>query len=202
MFVVRSLVVVAACVILSNNPFLSFSFLSFPCITARRNPFSNQSINHPILKKQNQPINQSINQPTNQPPPSPSQPQSYPPLPFESPTPPHPLKHTHSHSLTFNNIHPIPSIINLPLRTPAPHALHQPIPLRQPIQTVVPLAHGAHEAAQRVHLVLPRVPAVLVHLADGDLHRGVVLGFDDAVGRGAFAGDVAVGFWRKGEGVS
>lgn len=40
-------------------------------------------------------------------------------------------------------------------------------------------------------MVLARVPPVFVHFADGDLHRGVVFGFDDAVGGGAFAGDVA-----------
>lgn len=40
-------------------------------------------------------------------------------------------------------------------------------------------------------MVLARVAAAVVDLADGDLHRGVVLGFDDAVRRRAFAGDVA-----------
>ena len=54
-----------------------------------------------------------------------------------------------------------------------------------------PSPHRPHEATQRIHLVLARVPAVLVHFADGDLHGGVVFGFDDAVCRAAFAGDVA-----------
>ena len=79
----------------------------------------------------------------------------------------------------------------LPLRTPTPHALDQPIPLRQPVQTVVALAHGPDEAAQGVDLVLARVAAAVVDLADGNLHRGVVFGFDDAVRRRAFAGHVA-----------
>ena len=83
----------------------------------------------------------------------------------------------------------------LPLRAPAPHILQHPIPLRQPIQTIVPFAHRPDEPAQRVDLVLARVAPVLVDFADGDLHRGVVLRFDDAVGRGAFAGDVA-GWWE------
>ena len=93
--------------------------------------------------------------------------------------------------------------MHLPLRTAAPHALDQPIPLRQPVQTVVALAHGAHEAAQGVDLVLARVAAAVVDFADGDLHRGVVLGFDDAVRRRAFAGDVAGLGWvglTRGEG--
>jgi hypothetical protein len=37
------------------------------------------------------------------------------------------------------------------------------------------------------------VTAVLVDFCDGDLHRRVVFGFDDAVRGGAFAGDVAGG---------
>ena len=102
------------------------------------------------------------------------------------------LTHTHTHISPSENT-------LLPLRTPTPHILHQPVPLRQPIQTVVALAHGPHEPAQRVDLVLPRVAAVFVDFADGDLHRGVVLSFYDAVGRGAFAGDVA-GLGRRGIG--
>lgn len=88
-----------------------------------------------------------------------------------------------------------PPLFHSPLRAPTPHILHQPIPLRQPIQTIVPFAHRPHKPAQSVHLVLPRVAPVLVHFADGDLHRGMVFRFDDAVRRGAFAGDVAGGFW-------
>ncbi len=68
-------------------------------------------------------------------------------------------------------------------RTPTPNRLQKPIALRQPVQTVIALGARAHKATQRVHLVLARVPAILVHLADGDLHRGVVFGFDDAVRR-------------------
>lgn len=78
------------------------------------------------------------------------------------------------------------------LSAPTPHPLQKPIPLAEPVDAIVRLAHGPHEAAQRVHLVLARVPPVLVHLADRDLHAAVVLGLDDAVRRAAFAGDVAV----------
>lgn len=81
-------------------------------------------------------------------------------------------------------------LVRLPAR--APNTLQEPIPLRQPVHAVVALAHGAHKAAQRIRLVLARVAAVLVHLADADLHRGVVLGLDDAVRGAALARDVAV----------
>lgn len=92
---------------------------------------------------------------------------------------------------------------NLPRPTPTPHTLQQAIPLRQPIQTIIPLSHRPHEATQRIDLVLARVAPVLIHLPDGDLHGGVVFGFDDAVRGGAFAGDVARGGlvrggWRRG----
>ena len=126
-------------------------------------------------------------------PPSPSSPQNkllpqslFPPqhTPIKPISPPISPQQPH-HSLTPLSI--------LPLRAPTPHILQQAISLRQPVQTVVALAHRADEAAQRVDLVLARVAAVLVHLADGNLHRGVVFGFDDPVGRGAFAGDVAGG---------
>lgn len=88
------------------------------------------------------------------------------------------------------HIHPPPYHLSLP--TPTPHSLDQPIPLAQPIQTIVPFTHRSHEAAQRVDLVLARVPPVLVHFAHRYLYGGVVLGFDDATGGRAFAGDVAV----------
>ena len=78
----------------------------------------------------------------------------------------------------------------LPASTP--HTLQETILLRQPIDTVVALAHGAHKAAQRIDLVLASVAAVLVDFADGDLYRRVVFGFDDAVRGAAFARDVAV----------
>ncbi len=123
------------------------------------------------------------------------------PVPF-LPPPPYQAISKHAPQISTTSTHlsppthcPPPS----PLRTPAPHILHQPVPLRQPVQTVVALAHRPHEPAQRIDLVLPRVPAVLVDLADGDLHRSVVFGFDDAVRRGAFAGDVAGrGDWLAG----
>ncbi|EMC99823.1 hypothetical protein BAUCODRAFT_56346, partial [Baudoinia panamericana UAMH 10762] len=68
-----------------------------------------------------------------------------------------------------------------------PHPLQKPIPLRQPVHAVVALTHRPYEPTKRVHLIVAGVPAVLVHLADADLHAGVVLGFDDAVGCGALA---------------
>ncbi len=85
----------------------------------------------------------------------------------------------------------IPAAHASSLADPAPHILQQPVPLAQAVQRIVTLAHGAHEAAQRVDLVLARVPSVLVDLSDGDLYGSVVFGFDDAVGGAALAGHVA-----------
>lgn len=70
----------------------------------------------------------------------------------------------------------------LTLTAPAPYTLQQAVPLRQPIETIVTLAHGPDESTQSIHLVLARVSPILVHLADGYLYRGVIFGFDDAVG--------------------
>lgn len=86
-----------------------------------------------------------------------------------------------------------PSSSNPPLShpRPTPHTLQQPISLRQTIQRIIPLAHRPHETTQRINLVLTRVPAVLVYFADGNLHGGMVFGFDDAVCCGAFTGNVA-----------
>ena len=78
----------------------------------------------------------------------------------------------------------------LPTRTP--NTLQEPIALTQAVHAIVRFAHGANEAAEGVDLVITGVATVLVDAADGDLDRGVVFGFDDAVCRGAFAGDVAV----------
>jgi hypothetical protein len=74
----------------------------------------------------------------------------------------------------------------------APYTLEEPIPLRQSVHSVVALAHGTHEAAQRISCVFANVAARLVDAADGDLDRGVVFSFDDAVGCGAFTWDVAI----------
>jgi hypothetical protein len=63
--------------------------------------------------------------------------------------------------------------------------------LRQPIQTVIALRPTPHESAERIHLVLAGITAVLVDFADADLHGSVIFGFDDTVGCTAFAGDVA-----------
>ena len=77
------------------------------------------------------------------------------------------------------------------LTAPTPHTLQQPIPLREPIHTIVALPHTPHESTQRVHLILPGISTILVHFAHADLYARVIFGFDDPVGRGAFAWDVA-----------
>ena len=71
-----------------------------------------------------------------------------------------------------------------------PDTLEVAVPLGEAVHAVVALAHRAHEAAERVDLVLAGVAAVLVDLCDADLHRGVVLGLDDAAGGAALAGDI------------
>jgi len=76
--------------------------------------------------------------------------------------------------------------------TRVPHILQETVALSQPVQCVVAFAHGPDESAERVRLVLARVSAILVDLADADLDRGVVLGFDDAVGGAALARDIKV----------
>lgn len=95
---------------------------------------------------------------------------------------------------------PTQTSVFLSRRLPTPNGLQEPIPLRQSVQAVVALSAAAHEATERVHLVLAGVAARLVDFADADLDGGVVFGFDDAVCGGAFAGDVAV--VREGAGVS
>ena len=65
--------------------------------------------------------------------------------------------------------------------------------MREAVEGVVALAHGADEAAEGVDLVVTLDgTAVLVDLCDGDLDGTVVLGLDDAVGGAALAGDVTV----------
>lgn len=71
-----------------------------------------------------------------------------------------------------------------------PDTLEVAVPLGEAVHAVVALAHRAHEAAERVDLVLAGVAAVLVDLADAELDRCVVLGLDDAAGGAALAGDV------------
>ena len=80
----------------------------------------------------------------------------------------------------------------LPRPRRAPHILEVSVTLRKTVQRVITLATRTDEAAQGIGLVLAGVAAVLVDLADGDLHRGVVAGFDNAVGCAALARDVAV----------
>ena len=78
-------------------------------------------------------------------------------------------------------------------RTCTPHALQEPVLLRQPVHAVVALGSRSYESTQSIDLVLAGVSSILVHFAEADLHGGVVFGFDDAVGCAALAGDVAVG---------
>ena len=74
----------------------------------------------------------------------------------------------------------------------APDRLEEAVLLCEPVEAVVRLAHGADKARDGVDLVVARVAAVLVNLADAYLHGCVVFGGDDAVCCAAFAGDVAV----------
>src|SRR5207248_8907402 len=86
---------------------------------------------------------------------------------------------------------------------PTPYRLQKSIALRQSVQAVVALGTAAHEAAERVDLVLPGVAARLIHFADADLDRGVVFSFDDAVCGGALARNVTmvrVGKLEQGSG--
>jgi hypothetical protein len=85
----------------------------------------------------------------------------------------------------------LPSPGFLSRRLSTPNTLEEPIALCQSVQGIIALGSRPHEPAQRVDLVLAGVTAVLVDLADAELDTGVVFGFDDAVGRAAFAGDVA-----------
>ena len=80
--------------------------------------------------------------------------------------------------------------INSLVSARVPDVLEEAVPLGEAVHAVVALAHRAHEAAERVDLVLAGVAAVLVDLGDADLDGAVVLGLDDAVGRAALAGDV------------
>lgn len=66
--------------------------------------------------------------------------------------------------------------------------------MREAVEGVVALTHGADETAEGVDLVVALDgAAVLVDLGDGDLDGTVVLGLDDAVGGAALAGDVTTG---------
>jgi hypothetical protein len=94
-------------------------------------------------------------------------------------------------TITVRTFPPVLVSVSTDLSLGAPHVLQQSVTLREAVQGVIALAAGAHEAAQGVHLVLAGVTAVLVNLADGELHGGVVVGLDDAVGGAALAGDVA-----------
>ena len=80
-----------------------------------------------------------------------------------------------------------------PLADSAPHVLEEAVALGEPVEGVVALAHRPDESAEGEDLVVALDgAAVVVHLGDRDLHRGVVLGLDDTVRGAALPGDVAV----------
>lgn len=61
----------------------------------------------------------------------------------------------------------------------APDALDEAITLAETVHGVIRLAHGAHETAESVDVVLAsNGAAVLINLGDGDLDGSVVLGLD------------------------
>jgi len=74
----------------------------------------------------------------------------------------------------------------------APHTLKQAIPLCKPVQRIIALATRTNKPTESINLVFASVTAVLVNLANRDLHGGVVVGFNDAVSSAAFAGDVEI----------
>src|ERR1700761_1040359 len=82
-----------------------------------------------------------------------------------------------------------PSFLASDLSTRTPDALQKSVSLGQSVQCIVALAHATHKSTKRKRVVLAGVPAILIDLCNGDLHRGVVLGFDDAVGCRALAGN-------------
>ena len=55
----------------------------------------------------------------------------------------------------------------------------------QAVEAAVALAHAAHEAAERQRRPLAGVDAISIDVANVDLNAGLVLGLDQAVGRGA-----------------
>ena len=73
----------------------------------------------------------------------------------------------------------------------APHTLKQAIPLCKPVQRIIALATRTDKPTESINLIFASVTTVLVNLANGDLHGGVVVGFNNAIGGAAFAGDVA-----------
>lgn len=93
---------------------------------------------------------------------------------------------------TFHSIFSFSSYVTR-LSLGAPDVLDKTVTLSQAVHGVVGLAHGADETAEGVDVVLAGDgTTVLVDLGDGDLDRAVILGLDDAVGRAALAGDVAI----------
>jgi hypothetical protein len=97
------------------------------------------------------------------------------------------------------SIRPCPTIAKLPratdllvLASSGPDVLQETVTLSKTVKGVVSLTHGANESAESVVDGLSGVTSVLVDLSDGDLDGSVVLSLDDAVGRRALAGDVAI----------
>lgn len=93
----------------------------------------------------------------------------------------------------------VPIRQHLSLAASGPDILQQTIALSKSVQRVVALAPGTDETAESVHLVLTGVTAVLVNLSDGDLHRGVILGLNDAVGCAALSWDVPAARKKKNQ---
>lgn len=98
------------------------------------------------------------------------------------------LAHLHSirDTLRLHSYYPpraLPFESLLPHSTRTPNSLQKAIPLRQPVQTIIPLGSRPDKTTQCIHLILARVAAVVVNFGDGDLDRGVVFGFDYAVRR-------------------
>merc|ERR1712230_95489 len=82
----------------------------------------------------------------------------------------HQFPHSPALRTTHFNSTPCLSFLSLSRRLSTPDTLEEAVALRQSVQGVI----------------------ALVNLADAELDTGVVFGFDDAVGRAAFAGDVEI----------
>ena len=73
-----------------------------------------------------------------------------------------------------------------------PDILNESIPLCQPVELVVALAHRPHEAAQSIGVVLALdSTACIVNLCNGYLDRSMILRLYDTVGGAALAGNIA-----------
>ena len=73
----------------------------------------------------------------------------------------------------------------LSLAASTPYVLQHTIPLCQSVQGIIRFSHRPYESAESIDLALAREPAILVNLANRYLNRGVILGFNDAIGSAA-----------------